>query len=111
MWQIHSDRVQCGYCQRWCHFKCERTTKEKVLQEYTEEMQYICKKDKVNQEERIWESKYKTIVTELQELKDRYKETEKEKKDIDGKYASIKEVYDQTNILSEQTKIKLENLH
>ena len=81
------------------------------MQEYTEEMQYIRKNNKVNQEERIWESKYKTIVTELQELKDRYKETEKEKKDIDGKCASIKEVYEQTNILSEQTKIKLENLH
>ena len=81
------------------------------MQEYTEEMQYIRKKDKVNQEERIWESKYKTIVTELHELKDRYKETKKEKKGIDGKYASIKEVYEQTNILSEQTKIKLENLH
>ena len=21
--------VQCGYCQRWFHFKCEGTTKEK----------------------------------------------------------------------------------
>ena len=81
------------------------------MQEYTEEMQYIRKNNKVNQEERIWESKYKTIVTELQELKDRYKETKKEKKHIDGKCASIKEVYEQTNILSDQTKIKLENLH
>ena len=81
------------------------------MQKQTEETQYICKKDKVNQEERIWESKYKTIVTELHELKDRYKETKKEKKGIDGKYASIKEVYEQTNILSQQTKTKLENLH
>ena len=41
--------VQCGYCQRWFHFKWEGTAKEKVMQEYPEEMQYICKKDKVNQ--------------------------------------------------------------
>ena len=52
--------VQCGYCQRWFHFKYEGTIKEKVMQEYPEEMQHICKKDKVNQGERIWESKYKT---------------------------------------------------
>ena len=44
-------RVQCRHCQRWFHFKCEGPTKEKVMQEYPEEMQYICKKDKVNQEE------------------------------------------------------------
>ena len=64
--------VQCGYCQRWLDFKYERTTKEKVLQEYPEEIQYIYKKDKVTQEERIWESKYKTTLIELEELKDRY---------------------------------------
>ena len=81
------------------------------MQEYPEEMQYICKKDKVNQEERIWESKYKTTVLELEELKDRYKETEKENKDIEREYGSIKEVYKQTKILSEQTKTKLKNLH
>ena len=81
------------------------------MQGYPEEMQYICKKDKVNQEERIWESKYKTTVLELEELKDRYKETEKENKDIEREYGSIKEVYKQTKILSEQTKTKLKNLH
>ena len=81
------------------------------MHKYPEEMQYICKKDKVNQEERIWESKYKATVLELEELKDRYKETEKENKDIERKYASIKEVYEQTKILSEQTKTKLKNLH
>ena len=74
-------------------------------------MQYICKKDKVNQEERIWESKYKTTVIELEELKDRYKGMEKEKKDIERKYASIKEVYEQIKVLSEQTKTKLKNLN
>ena len=36
---------------------------------------------------------------------------EKEKKDIERKYASIKEVYGQTKILLEQTKAKLKNLH
>ena len=54
------------------------------MQEYPEEMQYICKKDKVNQEERIWERKYKTTVLELEELKDRYKETEKENRHREG---------------------------
>ena len=103
--------MQCGCCQRWFHFKCKGTVKEKVIEEYPEEMQYICKKDKVKQEERIWESKYKTTVIELEELKDRYKEMEKEKKDKERKYASIKEVYKQTGILSEQTKTKLKNLH
>ena len=35
---------------------------------------------------------------------------EKEK-DVERKYASSKEVYEQTKILSEQTNIKLKNLH
>ena len=74
-------------------------------------MQYICKKEKVNQEERIWDSKYKTTVIEFEELTGRYKEMEKEKKDIERKYVSIKEVYGQTKILLEQTKAKLKNLH
>ena len=33
--------VQRGYSQRWFHFKCEGATKEKVMQEYPEEMQYV----------------------------------------------------------------------
>ena len=40
--------VQCEYCQRWSHFKCEGTRKEKIMQECPEEVQYISKKDKVN---------------------------------------------------------------
>ena len=56
-------------------------------------MQYICKKDKVNQAERIWESKYKTTIKELEKLKDKYKEMEKEQ------------------ILPEQIKTKQKNLH
>ena len=36
--------TQCGYCQRWVHLKWEGTTIEKVMQEDTAEMQYICKK-------------------------------------------------------------------
>ena len=63
--------VQCRYCQKWFNFKCEETTKEKGMQEYPEETQYICKQDKINQTERIWESKYKITVTELDELKDK----------------------------------------
>ena len=35
------------------------------------EMQYICKQDKINQPERIWESKYKTAIAKLEELKDK----------------------------------------
>ena len=84
--------VQCGYCQRWFYLKCEGTTKDKVMQEYTEEMQYVCKKNKVNQEKRIWESKHKTTVIEFKKLKDRYKEIQKEKKEIERKYAGIKEL-------------------
>ena len=43
------------------------------MQEYPEEMQYICKKEKVKQEAKIWESKYKTTLIELEELNYRYK--------------------------------------
>ena len=40
-------------------------------------MQYICKYDKTIQEERIWESKYKIAITELEELKDKFKQMKK----------------------------------
>ena len=50
------------------------------MQEYPEEMEYICKKDKVNQQGRFWENKYKTTVIELEELKDRYKEMKNKRK-------------------------------
>ena len=36
---------------------------------------------------------------------------DEEKKDIERKYVSIKEVYEQTKILSEKIKAKLKNLH
>ena len=74
-------------------------------------MQYVCKKDKINQVEIIWKCKYKATIMELEGLKDKYKEMEKEKKDVDRKFASIKEVYNETKIQSEQTKIKLKNLY
>ena len=48
---------------------------------------------------------------ELEELKDKYKEMEKEKKNVDRKFASIKELYNETKIQSEQTKTKLKNLY
>ena len=65
------------------------------MREYPEEMQYINKKNKVNQTEKIVERKCKTAVIELKELKN----------------ISIKQVYEQIKILSELTKIKLKNLH
>ena len=39
---------QCGYYQRCFHFKVKGKTKEKVMQKYPKEMQYICKNDKVS---------------------------------------------------------------
>ena len=41
----------------------------------------------------------------------KYKEMEKEKGDLQKKYASIKVVYEQSKMLSEQAKTKLKNLH
>ena len=41
------------------------------MQDCREEMQDICKKDKVNQEQRIWKSKYKTTLIELEVRKKR----------------------------------------
>ena len=29
--------VECGICSRWFHYKCEGTTKERVLKEYPHE--------------------------------------------------------------------------
>ena len=84
---------------------------EKVTQECPEQMQYIWKQDKTNQAERIWESKYKTTVIEIEGLKDKYKQMEKEKKNVERKCAIIKEAYGQTKTISEQTTTKLKHLH
>ena len=81
------------------------------MREQPEEMPYICKKDKVNQSQRIWESKYKTTIIKFEELKDKCKEMEKEEKAVERKYVSIKEVCEQTKILSVQTKTKLKNFY
>ena len=40
--------VECGICSRWFHYKCERTTKERVFKEYPQETHHICKKDRSN---------------------------------------------------------------
>ena len=41
----------------------------------------------------------------------KYQDMEKEKGDLQRKYVSIKEVYEQSKMLSEQAKTKLKNLH
>ena len=74
-------------------------------------MQCICKKDKTNQEERILESKCKTAITELEQLKDNTKKQKQKNKDIERKYISIEEVNGQTKMLSDQTKTKAKNLY
>lgn len=56
-------------------------------------------------------SKHKATIVEHEELKDKYIEMKKEKKDIERKYSSMKKVYQHTKILSEQTKAKVKNLH
>ena len=71
-------------------FQILKNNKREINPRVLRKMQYICKKDKINQAERIWES---IIIIELKELKHKYNEMEKEKKDADMKYASIKEVY------------------
>ena len=66
MWYVKTG-VQCAYCQRWFHFKCENTTEEQVLKEYSAEQQYICTQDQ-----------YQTFafsvseVEEIKELKEKY---------------------------------------
>ena len=74
-------------------------------------MQCICKKDKINQEERILESKCKTAITELEQLKDNTKKQKRKNKDIDRTYISTEEVNGQIKMLSEQTKTKVKNLY
>ena len=55
-------------------------------------MQYLCKRDKIKQTGGILENNYKTTITELDELKGKYKEVKKEKKGVEKNYASLKEV-------------------
>lgn len=74
-------------------------------------MKYLCKRDKINQTGGILENNYKTTITELDDLKGKYKEVEKEKKGVEKNYASLKEVCWQTKILSEQAKTNLKNIH
>ena len=53
-------------------------------------MQCICKKDKINQEERILESICKTPITELEQLKDNTKKQKQKNKEQGGSISAQK---------------------
>ena len=64
--------VQCGYCERWFHFKCKNTTEKQVSKAYPAEKQYIC----MQYQNKTFESTLLLIqyqkTEEIRELKQKY---------------------------------------
>jgi len=44
------DGVECIRCKAWLHFTCEKNTKEQVGKEYPGKKQYVCRKHRLEDE-------------------------------------------------------------
>ena len=83
-------RVQCGYCQRWFHFKCESTTKEQVSKEYLAEQKYICIQDQHKKFESTLHLQYQKKTEEIKELKEKYTNAKEKQMEMERIYNELK---------------------
>ena len=77
--------VECGICSRWFHYKCEGTTKERVLKEYPHETHYICKNDK----------KQKQLEVAIRDLRKQLQEEDK-RTEVEAKYKNLQKIHECT---------------
>ena len=77
--------VECGICSRWFHYKCEGTTKERVLKEYPHETHYICKNDK----------KQKQLEVAIRDLRKQLQDEDK-RTEVEAKYKNLQKIHECT---------------
>ena len=94
--------VQCGYCQRWFHFKCENTTEEQVLKEYPAEQQYICTQDQHQTFENNFKFQYQKKIEEIKELKEKYEHAKEKQMEMERIYDELKVKYQKETKNSQQ---------
>ena len=85
--------VQCGYCHRWFHFKCENTTEEQVLKEYPAEQQYICTQDQHQTFENNFKFQYQKKIEEIKEVKEKYEHAKEKQMEMERIYDELKVKY------------------
>ena len=61
--------VQCGYCQRQFHVKCENTIEAKV---YPAEQQCICMQDQHQKFENTLQCQHQKQTEEIKEMKEKF---------------------------------------
>ena len=101
-YQYVTTGVECGICKRWYHFQCEETTEEEITKIYPEEMNYICRKDKMTEqtEKQNTEQERKKIEEEeagnenlratLEKVKEEKLELERKNKEISEEHTKTK---------------------
>ena len=94
--------MQCGYCQRWFHFKCENTTEEQVFKKYPAEQQYICTQDQHQTFENTLQFQYQKNREEIKELKEKYEHAKEKQMEMERIYDELKVKYQKETKNSQQ---------
>ena len=100
--------VQCGYCQRWFHFKCKNTTEEQVLKKYLAEQQYICTQDQHQTFENTLQFQYQKKTEEIKELKEKYEHAKENQMEMEMIYDELKVKYQKETKNSPQLQREIE---
>ena len=99
--------VQCGYCQRWSHFKCENTREEQIWKKCAAEQQYICMQDQHQTFENTLQLQYQKKIEEIKELKEKYERAKEKQMEMERIYDELKVKYQkETKKLTTITKRK-----
>ena len=80
--------VECGICSRWFHYKCEGTTKERVLKEYPHETHCICKKD----------NEQKQLEVAIRDLRKQLQQQKEKRTEVEAKYKNFQKIRECTKI-------------
>ena len=94
--------MQCGYCQRWFHFKCENTTEEQVFKKYPAEQQYTCVQDQLQKFENTLQFHCQKKIEEIKELKEKYEHAKEKQMEMERIYDELKVKYQKETKNSQQ---------
>ena len=103
--------VQCGFSQKWFHFKCGNTTKEQVFKKYPAEQQYICMQDQHQTFENTLQLQYQKKIEEIKELKEKYDRAKEKQMEMERIYDELKVKYQKETKNSQQLQREIDRLN
>ena len=103
--------VQCAYCQRCFHFKCENTTEEQVFKKYPAEQQYICTQDQHQTFENTLQFQYQKNREEIKELKEKYEHAKEKQMEMERIYDELKVEYQKETKNSQQLQREIDRVN